>query len=1057
MAAALWPLAEGSVAGNNLRQRLFRLRRHAGTPLVEGVAHLRLSTDLEIDIHRPSDFGLDDELLAGHDYLDLDQLSEWVDDLRLRWQSTRLAQFEQQSDQLEGQGQLADALDLAKALLRAQPSSEHAYQRVMRLHYLRGDRARALATFDACRERLRADLGVSPGAQTVSLERLIRKMDLPLAPGAMRSASAFALKRPPRLVGRDQDLQVLAALRSRCRVTLLSGEPGIGKSRLAEAFADAHGPCIRVKAGPTDQHTTYGLLTKLVRAMRVVRHRVDTATAAYMAHLDDGWGRVPAGPMTSNGLRTAWNALMRIAAEHWSTLLIDDLQWVDAATLDVLLPWMAGEDGFDAIGPPVLLVSRQLTLPPVLSHWIDGVQPGTLGVHVLGPLSRQGVADLLDSMVEMLAFDDVDKKAGHLYRQVGGHPLMLLELLLASTGPAARATEAEATPPPVLADMVHRRAATLAPEALRLLRVACLAGPAFTVSLASLVLGMPALALMRDWEQLERAHFFGPDGLPHDLIAQVVAAAMPRPIVRELHAGLARATLAAGVRTSVVAAHWDAAGRWQEAGLAFEQVAAEAKALGRPAEEAAAWLAAARCHDLAGDVHASWRAGVASLMPAMACTPFDELVQRMSGLYERAPDDLRRAEVLLLACRLHLNRSDGVAALPKADEACRLLATEPGSVMALQALTWRGLALVLSNDVAGGLAVLRKAREAECAVDDLRLRIDLFGALAWALHAVGDFEAATQACEVALESAVAAGAYKDMVEQSTNMLVVVGSLGDRNRALAAGERALTMWRRAGEPDGDDEPFLHVQLATHLYGDGRFGEALHWLDWALPRLRRTGSSVWAVICEHRLATVYLRLGQRALALATLTTLPTTASAGARIARAELLSHLLDDNSTALRGLQEAEAQWAPKADRLDQWSLDLRQAALESAEVGLARLDRLLADVDPAQQVAVCLHAWIRRADLLVQLRKWPEAAESLRAAWTARARGHPLNMDWLAWHELVVRVAAACNEDHIWHVGLQEAQELFDRTLPNVPAAYRGTFCLRDPRVQGMRAAPEQA
>ena len=52
-----------------------------------------------------------------------------------------------QAQALEDSGACAAALPAAQALLRLEPLSELAHQRVMRLHYLCGDRAAALAAF----------------------------------------------------------------------------------------------------------------------------------------------------------------------------------------------------------------------------------------------------------------------------------------------------------------------------------------------------------------------------------------------------------------------------------------------------------------------------------------------------------------------------------------------------------------------------------------------------------------------------------------------------------------------------------------------------------------------------------------------------------------------------------------------------------------------------------------------------------------------------------------------------------------------------------------------
>ena len=49
------------------------------------------------------------------------------------------------------------------------PLAEHAQRRLMRLHYLRGDRASAIAAFERFEQRLKDELGTRPSAETIEL------------------------------------------------------------------------------------------------------------------------------------------------------------------------------------------------------------------------------------------------------------------------------------------------------------------------------------------------------------------------------------------------------------------------------------------------------------------------------------------------------------------------------------------------------------------------------------------------------------------------------------------------------------------------------------------------------------------------------------------------------------------------------------------------------------------------------------------------------------------------------------------------------------------------
>jgi SARP family transcriptional regulator, regulator of embCAB operon len=68
-------------------------------------------------------------------------------------------------------GELALALDQARAAVDLEPYRESGYRRLMRVLVLRGDRAEAMRVYHDCRRRLSEELGVRPSAETESLVR----------------------------------------------------------------------------------------------------------------------------------------------------------------------------------------------------------------------------------------------------------------------------------------------------------------------------------------------------------------------------------------------------------------------------------------------------------------------------------------------------------------------------------------------------------------------------------------------------------------------------------------------------------------------------------------------------------------------------------------------------------------------------------------------------------------------------------------------------------------------------------------------------------------------
>ena len=102
-----------------------------------------------------------------------------------------------------------DALAHAGELLALEPLSEEAHRRVMRLHYLAGNRSAALLAFDRCEQALKDEIGTRPSAERW------RCWPPSTAPGWHGGAEGgrvpASVQRPPRLVGRDAEWAALHA------------------------------------------------------------------------------------------------------------------------------------------------------------------------------------------------------------------------------------------------------------------------------------------------------------------------------------------------------------------------------------------------------------------------------------------------------------------------------------------------------------------------------------------------------------------------------------------------------------------------------------------------------------------------------------------------------------------------------------------------------------------------------------------------------------------------------------------------------------------------------
>ena len=178
---------------------------------------------------------------------------EWVDRLRARFAAVLVAALELASESLVAIGDGAAAVRPAEEAVALEPFRESAHLRLMLAHAAAVNRGEALRAYERFRKLLAEELGVDPSPQlaTAYLELLRSEPDPPAlpAPGPPTAAgwapavpfNALAGVGDPdrgRFVGRMAELTRLhrawrQAVDGRRQVVVLTGEAGIGKTRLA--------------------------------------------------------------------------------------------------------------------------------------------------------------------------------------------------------------------------------------------------------------------------------------------------------------------------------------------------------------------------------------------------------------------------------------------------------------------------------------------------------------------------------------------------------------------------------------------------------------------------------------------------------------------------------------------------------------------------------------------------------------------------------------------------------------------------------------------------------
>ena len=332
---------------------------------------------------------------------------------------------------LEARGDHGGAILYAGRLVRHDPLREDTYRLLMRLHGVHGDRARAIRVYHVCAATLERELGVEPSAPTREAYEAL----LPQDRGPTAAWNRTGRVGGPPLVGRTAEWARLTDLwrtseKGLARFVLLSGEPGIGKTRLVEEFRSwcAHRGAVTVGARsyPAEGALTYGTIVAWLRSEKINARleRLDRARLTELARLlpellAEVHGLTAPEQLTEDDQRQRlFDAVTHaIFASGTPFLLIaEDLQWCDRETLRFLHYLLR-------VAPKSrLLVAATLRREEIdsghpLTDLVAGLQAmESLTEIELGRLTRQETKALAERLVGG-PLEDADRLYGEKRRQ----------------------------------------------------------------------------------------------------------------------------------------------------------------------------------------------------------------------------------------------------------------------------------------------------------------------------------------------------------------------------------------------------------------------------------------------------------------------------------------------------------------------------------------------------------------------------------------------------------------------------------------------------------------
>lgn len=392
--------------------------------------------------------------------VDSAEFDEWQMALQGRLDEAAIKAFLGLLDRQEAAGNLASAIETAQGALRIDRYREDVHRQLMRLFVASGMRSSALHQYRLCRDFLERELGVPPDAETDTLYREILEAGPaaapdpePAAPAGMAAARVRDRDRSRRAatVGRTAELRELdrhlqAAREGRGGLVVVTGEAGVGKTRLIDDFvahlADRDAVCAVARGHRAERARALGLWSELLGGAAlaadgrrdkglspVALDRLARCRAAGSGDTDEP------GAQARAGLYEDIIELIRGRSAHRPLVLVfDDLHWADEYSLELIDCAVRRLSG-----APVLFVAtlsaEEFGQGRLLEPLRDLERVALLSVLELRPLSRDESGELVRDLrqADPDSADpgqaDPDPEVDEIWAFSEGNPRIVVEMV----------------------------------------------------------------------------------------------------------------------------------------------------------------------------------------------------------------------------------------------------------------------------------------------------------------------------------------------------------------------------------------------------------------------------------------------------------------------------------------------------------------------------------------------------------------------------------------------------------------------------------------------------
>ena len=389
------------------------------------------------------------ELYAG-DLLE-DVYDDWILAERERLRSRYLALLNDSIERRRANREFSAAIAYANRVLAADPWREDTLRTLVAIRYESGDTAGALAEYDRFAKRLRDELAIAPMPETVALRQSILRNEV--VPGSVQRAVPLDDPHVGRttlvlpFVGRRRELARLRAAWSRAArgagsLVLLSGEAGVGKTRLTSELArvvQSEGGRVLVGTTAAPESTPYQAIVEALRSglpLLLARPPIParrSTLARLLPELRDP--DVPDVELpqqspereTSRTYDALRHAVCGLASPRPLLLVLEDLHWAGSASIEAL-----GAIARELTRVPMLVLATCRDEETPLDHPLRTLQRslqlfGNVDEVQLERLAEQDVEELVDRIDALR--DGGSTLAHALYAQSEGNAFFLDEAI----------------------------------------------------------------------------------------------------------------------------------------------------------------------------------------------------------------------------------------------------------------------------------------------------------------------------------------------------------------------------------------------------------------------------------------------------------------------------------------------------------------------------------------------------------------------------------------------------------------------------------------------------